>query len=81
MIILIIINYHSHHNHHHFIINVHVETREREGSLSKRFATFYIWRIFSSFQAMERNRICLKTETVGFFSQLSKQAKQTVSNS
>ena len=40
MIIIIIINYHSHHNHHHFIINVPVETREQEGSLSKCFDIF-----------------------------------------
>ena len=98
MIIIIIINYHSHHNHHHFIINVPVETREQEGSLSKcfdiflhianfffvqgnRMISFYTLRIFSSFKAIEWNRICLKTETVGFLSQLSKQARQTVSNS
>ena len=81
MIIIIIINYHSHHNHHHFIINVPVETCEQEGGLSKCFNIFLHITNFSSLLAMEWNRICLKTETIGFLSQLSKQARQTVSNS
>lgn len=78
MIIIIIINYHSHHKHHHFIINVPVETREQEGSLSKCFDIFLH---IANFFFVQGNRICLKTETVGFLSQLSKQARQTVSNS
>ena len=81
MIIIIIINYHSHHNPHHFIINVPVETYEQEGGLSKCFNIFLHITNFSSLLAMEWNRICLKTETIGFLSQLSKQAEQTVSNS
>ena len=75
MIIIIIINYHSH---HHFIINVPVETREEEGSL---FKCFDIFLHIANFFFVQGNRICLKTETVGFLSQLSKQARQTVSNS
>ena len=81
MIIIIIINYHSHHNHHHFIINVPWKpVNKREASPNASISFLHITN-FYSLLAMEWNRICLKTETVGFLSQLSKQARQTVSNS